>query len=219
MNKRYFILVILILVGITFLTGCNTEALSQDNFPLALEGEYLKIKNDAGVALLNSGIEDVSTFDKEMHLVAYSTKRLTPSKVTFLYADKGTGKVFPLQSIEYEEMYKNDYEYPEILKAKMTLWVLDLIQESQSDSGNIVGVIMNWEQPHFFGGSTFHSVCDFDGDGTWDYCAQDTSWANSIFYTGLTAVEGSRPCRVFNDYNIISIDAIGGITKFQDDYI
>lgn len=209
--------IIVIVIVATMLTGCTKAAL-QNNFPKTLEGAYLKTKNEANVALANSGIKDIAMFDREMQLVAYSAKRHMPSNVTFLYAED-TGKVCPLQTIEFRTDYTNDYEYPELLKSEITLRVLDHLGESQYDNGDIVGVIMNWEQSHVFGDSTFHSVCDFDGDGTWDFCAQDTSWNNSIFYTSLVAAEDSQPSRVFNDYNIVGIHAVGGIKESHDDYL
>lgn len=212
---------VVMIITVTMLTGCGMESLLENNFPASLEGEYISINNEANVALLNSNIKDAAMFNGEMHLVAYSAKRQVPSEAIFLYYDEDAGRVYPLQAVKIELAYKNAEEYPEMLASVITLNVLDLLGESQCGRGDVVGVIMNWEKPRLFGGSTRRSVCDLDGDGMWDYCAKED---HSIYYTSptsssLAVAEDSQPRRIFDDYNIVGIKAEGGIDDFNEDYL
>lgn len=168
--KKYAIIICFVIFSVLFCAGCAEN----DNFPKTNESAYQQTLDEASLRLLNSGITDPATFSKETRLVADTINKRVGFLVSFLYEESETGKVYALQSMEGFAQYINDNEYRQLYSAQLTKGVLDQIEEEKLGDGNIVGVILSWERNRgFFGEPIECAVCDFDGDGTWDYIGEN----------------------------------------------
>lgn len=167
---KFAIIMCFVIINVLFCAGCAEN----DNFPKANDSAYQQTLDEASLRLLNSGITDPATFSKETGLVAYTINKRVNFLVSFLYEESETGKVYTLRNVEGFAQYINDNEYRQLYNAQLTEAVLDQIEKEKLGDGNIVGVILSWERDKgFFGEPIECAVCDFDGDGTWDYIGEN----------------------------------------------
>ena len=205
--KKFLILAI-ILVLVFSLCGCSN--LTDNNFPVTMSEAYHKQTSEANLKLVNSKINDVAAFNRETALIAYTLDRDVPFKVTFLYQDYSKDSVTALPVIHCNARLVNEKEYREMFQAQITMEVFNILDKYQvSDDGDIVGVIVHWERTGFFGGKSYYSVCDFDGDGAWDYRVRDTSEYDSMGFLSRTrnSPDTDNPVREFDEYNIVELSA------------
>lgn len=208
--KKFLAMVIVICVFLCGALFCGCEKLSYNNFPNSMWETYRQLTEKADTALHNSNINDVAAFERETSLLAYTVDKNVPFEVTFLYRDYARDDVTVLPAINCRASVLDEYRYREMFKANLTLRILDVLSESKiSDDGDIVGMIVHWERESFFGKKSYYSICDFDGDGVWDYRVRDIDKYDSMYYTELTSSssDSDSPVRVFDDYNIIGLSA------------
>lgn len=186
MIKKILSLTLVVVMIVGCLCGCGQ---SPNNLPHHLWVSYMEQADKADVALRDSGIEDVESFNNETSLVAYTIERQVPFTVKFLYDDYAGGRAYNLPGIEDSVDLINDREYREWYKANLTLSALDILDEhSVGENGDIIGVIVSWKRAP----DEFYSVCDFDGNGRWDYCSKGTSGYDILDFVGGTIDGPSR---------------------------
>ena len=198
--KKYLGLSLVVALVVVCLCGCAN--LEDNNFPDSAYPSYVETTNKANTALANSCIQDFSAFIGETNLVAYTIERDVSFRVDFLYDNYSNGRVYNLPTIEHRVDLMNQFEYRELYKANLTLTVLDTLDEySLNESGDIVGVIVSWKRVRDFSDDEYYSVCDFDGDGTWDYCLKGTSLCGTLQFVEKTVVDG--PSRTIDQQEIV----------------
>ena len=191
------ILVFLFVIAIV-LSGCG-KSLSDNNFPEMYRADLSKKTSEANVRLLNSHIDDVASFTRVLDLIAVSMNKKKPFGATFLY-ETPSGRVVSLQTIEGNLRYIGD-EYRELMKADFINAILDQLQDQDldiGDDGNIIGTILSWED-----GGTKYSVCDFDGDGIWDYGSR-----SMLMFSSVASYKEDKPYREVNEFEKISLTSI-----------
>ena len=215
--KKILVLTLVFVMIVGCLCGCGQ---SPNNFPLIMRPSYTEQVEKASVALCYSGIKDTKLFNNETNLVAYTIERQIPCTVTFLYESYADCKAYSLPAIESNVMLINDFEYREWYKADLTLSILDVLNEySIGENGDIVGVIVSWKRTP----DEFYSVCDFDGNGGWDYCTKGTSEYDTLEFVGGTVGGPSRmveeqeiKLRSSSGQKIFELSGLTGEETFRD---
>lgn len=203
--------ILLLLVVVIAICACGCARSNDNNFPTILVDTYYEKTNAASVALANSNINDIKSFARETRLVAYTVDRNTPFRVTFLYNDFENGRVYPLPYINGRAEYMNDYEYREMLNADLTSATLGQLQSEEleiGDSGDILAVILDWKATDFWGNVGYYSICDFDGDGSWDYMTRSKDDLSFMYFT--SNISNKSPGRVIDEYNEAGLSTTEG---------
>ena len=195
MKMKKIVIIIMVIFSVLFCASCAEN----DNFPKANESAYQQTLDEASLRLLSSGITEPAAFSKETGLVAYTINKRVNFLASFLYEESETGKVYTLRSMEGFAQYINDNEYRQLYSAQLTEGVLDQIEKEGLGNGNIVGVILSWERDKgFFGEPIECAVCDFDGDGTWDYIGEN-------LYFLVSSEPHTEISRVFNENTTVGL--------------
>ena len=204
--KKFLVIILAFILCVSCIGLCGCSKLSQNNFPGDWHNYLVERTHEASETLVDSGINDIASFRKQTELVAYTLDRSVPVEVTFLYQDVDKGSVYPLPSISCRLDYVNDYEFRELFEANLTLEFFRVLDEyGINDNGDVVGTIVHWRRTNFWGNKeSYYSICDFDGDGSWDYRVKDLSGYDSMFFTSETNTD-TTPCRVFDEYNIVGL--------------
>lgn len=206
---KKFISILLIVLLCLCLSGCDENC-----FPTAAYGKLIDTINNADTALAESNIEDVAGFRTIMHNLAYTIDKDRRYDIYLLYEDLENGSIYnmPLSGMVRR---MNSNEYRKELEANLVISFLNVLQSDQStvsDHGNIHAVILRWQSPDFFGRISSYVVCDFDGDGTWDYGAKDDDETLTMSFASYSSKEAC-PKRKINQYEdaylICNRDIIG----------
>ena len=207
--KKVILMILAAVVIAVCVCGCARS--NDSSFPTMIEKTYYEKTNTASVALANSGINDTASFARETRLVAYTVDRNTPFRVSFLYNDFESGRVYPLPYINGRAEYMNDFEYREMLNADLINATLVQLQSGElkiGDSGDILATIVDWKATDFWGNVEYYSICDFDGDGSWDYITSSTDSSSFMYFT--SNISGGNPGRVIDEYNEAGLSTISG---------
>lgn len=209
--KKVICIVLFVLMCLC-LGGCN-----ENNFPTAAYGELASTVNNAHMALVKSDIEDVASFRTIMHELAYTIDRDRHYEISFLYEDFDDEDVYQLDAISGVARRMNENEYRKELEANLTTIFLDTLQSDQStvsDHGNLHSAILRWQTKSLFGKTSSYAICDFDGDGVWDYGVKKDGYPLIISFSSGSSDE-SLPKQKINEYHTVSLSCDEEIVKLK----
>lgn len=204
---KKFICIILVIISMVVVCGC-----SDNNYPTAAYDDLADTISRADMALANSNIEDKLGYRQVMHNLAYTVDRDKHYDVNIFYGDLDYNEAYDLPVFSSVAKRMNDNEYRKELEANMVSSVLDRLQSDKymiSDHGVIYSVILQWQRKDLFGNESTYAICDFDGNGTWDYGCR-----GPMKFVSKAADE--FPSRRINRYTTISIYSDGEIIMFDN---
>lgn len=207
------ICIVLFVVTCLCLGGCN-----ENNFPTAAYNKLISTVNDADTALVRSDIEDVAGFRIIMHELAYTIDRDRYYEICFLYEDFDDEDVYQLDAISGVARRMNDNEYRQELEANLITTFLGTLQSDQStvsDHGNLHAAILRWQTKSLFGKISSYAICDFDGNGTWDYGAKSDGETLSMSFATYS-FNGKLPRRKINEYHTMYLSCDEEIVELKD---
>ena len=84
-----------------------------------------------------------------------------------------------------------------------------------SDNGSLHATILSWQTRSFFGKISSYAICDFDGDGAWDYGAKTDGEKLDMSFVKYTSSK-NLPQRKINEYQTIFLVCDQEITELND---
>ena len=207
MKKLFTVLLVFVFVTVT---GCS---MLEDNYPSDDYEEYLETTAGAKEALFCSEVLNPVEYQAQAGNIAYTLEKNGTYKATFIYAND-EGYVYEMPRIEWTQQYMNEKEYPELCKAGLTVMTLDSVVSMDLGSGRVVASMLEWERKNLNGSVVgSYALCDFNGDGKWDYLTggEKKPWAS--FYGN-----GEEDClkREIDEYNVIYFSSNDEIIELDD---
>lgn len=211
---KRFICILLIVLMCLCLGGCG-----ENNYPTAAYEMLTNAVNNADTELVKSNIKDVAGFRSVMHELAYTIDKDRRFEVNFLYEDFDDNDVYEIPAaISGVAKRMNSDEYRRELEASFISTFLETLQSDQttvSDNGSLHATILRWQTKSFFGKISSYALCDFDGDGAWDYGAKtdgDTLDMSFIKYSS----NKNLPQRKINEYQTVFLSCNKEVTELKD---
>lgn len=214
MKKTFSILAFMLSVAL--LVGCSADTLTENNYPDYWKQRLHEETESTMIDLTNSNIRNIGDFEKQVKLVAYTIEKNKPFSIAFLYSGE-SGNVYTLPEIQDEYRLMNSHEYREELKNTITNEVLGRLEELQMESGDVVATILTWNPSNDY---TNVSLCDLDGDGSWDYLVDSYAFfgsSSSGKYPSVTI--GENEIMLIPDLpsrDIITLNNLSGDEKLSD---
>lgn len=162
MKKIFMILAVGIFI---FLSGCSAHPFD-NNFPKLMEESFKETEREAFEITKNN-----YSYLTESKLVAYTIDKDRKTSIYVLYKYDNRLKTIPI--IEDLSLRLMDhYKYRELYKNQLVIAFDTVIKNSEvSSDGEIIGVLINWKTK-----DNIFSLCDLDGDGEWDYFANNKGY-------------------------------------------
>ncbi len=216
MRKNLF-LVIIIFVVVFCLSGCSVGetfyAFAQgvedkyddtirgigyySDTPLYHDSDFNKDLSAVSVALSESNIENIGQFSVMARLVSQTVWGRAPMKITFVIQDVRYGgtRTFSYEDTELRRRLDDNGLWRKLYAARVEMRAVNMLKPLMPQRYNVVGVIVTWEQERIMASTLTHSVCDFDGDGKWDYYSS----APIDYYGGVREPDNPFERRILDD--------------------
>lgn len=174
--KKTIIFFIIIIITITA-CGCRKNG----DIPSVWLDDYNTALEDSHSLLIDSKIGDFDSFLREVNLVSETIESKKDFAVSFIYECHSESTVYPLPYITWDTLFS--YEFRRVYsEGQKTDWLKAQIVRSLfyffflndkykiDDNGDVIGAIFAWVSKDLSGNEIDrYYICDFDGDGVWDY--------------------------------------------------
>lgn len=165
--------------------------------PLYHDSDFNKDLSAVSVALSESNIENIGQFSVMARLVSQTVWGRAPMKVTFVIQDVRYGgtRTFSYEDTELRRRLDDNGLWRKLYAAQVEMRAVNILKPLMPQRYNVVGVIATWEQERIMASTLTHSVCDFDGDGKWDYYSS----APIDYYGGVREPDNPFERRILDD--------------------
>ena len=206
MKKNVYLLVIVIIVIVTLLCGCSARGTVDDiirgkdyysDTGLYSNRTYRETLSKVAKELSESNIENIGQFSVMARLVSQTVWGRAPMKVTFVIQDirYGGTRTFSYEDTELRRRLDDNGLWRKLYAAQVEMRAVNTLKPLMPQRYNVVGVIVTWEQERIMASTLTHSVCDFDGDGKWDYYSS----APIDYYGGVGEPDNPFETRILDD--------------------
>ena len=203
--KKIFVVIMMFAV-ITLLCGCSVNETvdnlvrSKDYYSdtgLYSNQTYRQTVANVAKELSESNIENTGQFSVMARLVSQTVWGRAPMEVTFVIQDirYGGTRTFSYEDTELRRRLDDNGLWRKLYAAQVEMRAVNTLKPLMPQRYNVVGVIVTWEQERIMASTQTHSVCDFDGDGKWDYYSS----APIDYYGGVGEPDNSFERRILDD--------------------
>lgn len=204
--KKIVRIFIVIVTLTTLLCGCSAKGTVDDiirgkdyysDTGLYSNQTYRKTLSKVAKELSESNIENIGSFTSMAGLVSRTVWGRAPMRVTFAIQDirYGGTRTFSYEDTELRRRLDDNGLWRKLYAAQVEIRAVNILKPLMPRRYNVVGVIVTWEQERIMASTLTHSVCDFDGDGKWDYYSS----APIDYYGGVGEPDNPFERRILDD--------------------